>query len=203
MIAVFSTAYLAPIQYYIEYTNSIKPNLELFEHYNKQTYRNRCSIMGANKKLNLIIPIKKSRIQQNQLITNVEINNNENWQALHWKSLQASYRSSPYFEYYEDDFHILYHKKYIKLIDINNDFHALICKLLSINEKFTYTKKFIKNYKIDFRYSICPKKCRSLKNYKKYIQVFSSKIGFFSNLSIIDLLFNLGPEARIYLNENI
>ena len=101
MEAIFSTAYLAPIEYYIEYIKTNKPILELSENYQKQSYRNRCCIMSANNILNLTIPIQKNK-KSNKKIDATRVYNNENWQNLHWKSIESAYRTSPYFEFYEN-----------------------------------------------------------------------------------------------------
>lgn len=200
MKVIFSTAYLGPIEYYIEYIKCDNPILETNENYQKQSYRNRCSIMSANNILNLIIPVKKPKILNNRKIKKIRLEKRQNWQNLHWKSLQSAYRSSPYFEFYEDKFSPFYNKKYDYLIDVNNDFHKLICTLLKVKPFVKMSKEYSSNYNKDFRNKITPKLSQK-KKLAQYIQVFSNQIGFQANLSVIDLLFNLGPDALDYLKK--
>ena len=120
--------------------------------------------------------------------------------GIHWKSIESAYRSSPYFEFYENDFFIYYNKKYNYLIDVNHDFHKLICNLIGINKTFKKSTEFSFHYNKDFRNAISPKSIKK-KKFREYIQVFSDKIGVKHNLSIIDLLFNIGPETLSYLKK--
>ena len=197
---LLSTAYLPPIEYFSFLINSDKQIIEKYETYKKQTYRNRCYIFGSNGKLALTIPIKKP--EGNHTKTNeIIISYSEDWQQIHWKSIESSYNSSPFFLFYKEELKNLYQKKYKYLLDHNNNFLKLICDFLDIEITPGLTSEFIKNPKniLDLRNSISPKNSSQEKNYKKYSQVFANKHGFIPNLSIIDLLFNTGPEAIDYL----
>ena len=197
---LLSTAYLPPIEYFSFLINSDKQIIEKYETYKKQTYRNRCYILGSNGKLALTIPIKKP--EGNHTKTNeIIISYSEDWQQIHWKSIESSYNSSPFFLFYKEELKNLYQKKYKYLLDHNNNFLKLICDFLDIEITPGLTSEFIKNPKniLDLRNSISPKNSSQEKNYKKYSQVFANKHGFIPNLSIIDLLFNTGPEAIDYL----
>lgn len=197
---LLSTAYLPPIEYFSFLINSDKQIIEKYETYKKQTYRNRCYILGSNGKLALTIPIKKP--EGNHTKTNeIIISYSEDWQQIHWKSIESSYNSSPFFLFYKEELKNLYQKKYKYLLDHNNNFLKLIFDFLDIEITPGLTSEFIKNPKniLDLRNSISPKNSSQEKNYKKYSQVFANKHGFIPNLSIIDLLFNTGPEAIDYL----
>ncbi len=197
---LLSTAYLPPIEYFSFLINSDKQIIEKYETYKKQTYRNRCYILGSNGKLALTIPIKKP--EGNHTKTNeIIISYSEDWQQIHWKSIESSYNSSPFFLFYKEELKNLYQKKYKYLLDHNNNFLKLIFDFLYIEITPGLTSEFIKNPKniLDLRNSISPKNSSQEKNYKKYSQVFANKHGFIPNLSIIDLLFNTGPEAIDYL----
>ena len=196
--------YLAPISYYAILAASENIALEKHEHFVKQTYRNRCSICGANGRLDLIIPIQHKG--ERQVMKDVRIANSEKWQALHWKSLEAAYRSSPYFEYYEDDLQPFYERPFEFLTDLNLELQALILKLLRFSVEFDHTLSYHKvpADSTDLRGACDPKEPSSdLVSLKDYIQVFSDRNGFLSDLSIVDLLFNQGPDALEYLSTHV
>lgn len=166
-------------------------------HYQKQTYRNRTEIYGANGKLILTIPIIHTKTQAHQKEREVAISYAADWQKQHWKSLYAAYRSSPFFEFYEADFYPFYHEKTTHLLAFNL---ALIEKIYTLLD-FTLDCETV-----DFDPNIHHRKDTLLyaKNtdpvtQASYTQVFDKKYGFLSNLSIVDALFNLGPNCATYL----
>ncbi len=197
---VLSSFYLAPIEYYSHVYGAKKILLEVNDNFQKQTYRNRCSIVGANGVMQLNIPIEKSE-QKKVLMRDVRISDHGNWQHLHWNAIISAYNSSPFFEYYEDDFRYFYEKKFAFLHDLNEGLRELVFKLLYINTEVEYTNSYIKQMGpgfCDLRNSIHPKR-ESGYQATPYWQVFDQKHGFAPNLSIIDLLFNKGNEARMFL----
>ena len=173
--------------------------LDGHEHSVKQSYRNRTEIYGANGKLSLIIPLIKrnQRTPMNEVI----IDYRENWQKLHWKSMEAAYRSSPYFEYYEHKISPFFsEKKYEKLVDFNLAFMETILGVLGETPRLGFTVKYEEVKGVDYRQELHPK--RKLKEQypkEKYMQVFDNKYGFIENLSVLDLLFNEGPNAINFL----
>jgi hypothetical protein len=189
--------YFAPISHWKEI---ISGNIiwELNLNFNKQTLRNRTNIYGANKILNLSIPIKHS----NNYFTlkDAIIENDFQWQKDHWKSIQSAYKSSPFFEFYEDGLKNLYFNNYNKLSVFNIECIKLVYEWLNINNKLSFTKKFKEKYnnEIDLR-DMAEKKFDDKFIVKEYIQVFSPKHGFKNNLSILDLVFNQGPNSVSYL----
>ena len=196
MKAVFSSLYAGNLDFYSCLLKADQVSIDVHENYVKQSYRNRCEIYGANGKLALIIPITRS---SSTPMKEVKIDYDQNWQKIHWKSLESSYRSSPYFEFYEDKFIHLYEQKNIHyLVDFNMELLNIFLKLLDLEIELSYTdsyEKEIKN-KLDLRSLIHPKMGTSqYYNENKYIQVFEEKMGFIPNLSIYDLVFNEGPAA--------
>ncbi len=203
---LLSTNYLGPIQYFSHLFHSRGCIVEQYCHYQKQTYRNRCIIDGANGTQLLIIPILK---QFNKTYTrDIRISYDTPWQSLHWKCILSAYNSSPYFEYYMDDFAPFYHQKFDFLIDYNDLLTSLIGELLDIKLVINKTDAYaqVPEDKIDLREVISPKNIEESidKNYisHRYRQVFEIKHGFRKNLSIIDLLFNKGPETILVLKNS-
>jgi hypothetical protein len=199
---ILPTVYFGPIQYYSKLLKYEEALIEHHEHFPKQTFRNRCNIYGANGLLSLSIPLKKRG--ERTPVKDVRIAYDQPWQSLHWRSFQASYRSSPYFEFYEDDLAPFYEKEYEFLLDFNTELHGLVCGLLKIDNNTKPTEKYEKTYENadDLRDLISPKEdWKKDKDYevKEYTQVFGSKYGFLPNLSIADLLFNEGPSAREFI----
>lgn len=190
---VFPIVYAGNISYYGSLKNAANPVFEKHEHYIKQTYRSRCTVYGANGKLDLIIPVEKGK-QGHQAMKDVKIAYQQDWQRLHWKSLESAYRSSPYFEYYEHKFIPFFENKTEYLVDFNLKLHEVLCKLLEIdfNPAFTesYQTENINNHRSLGDPLIHPKT-----EFTAYTQVFETKHGFIENLSVLDLLFNCGPEA--------
>ena len=198
---ILSTAYLAPVEYYMQIYNSERIIVEKQCNYTKQTYRNRCVIASANGLQTLSIPIVKPD-SPGCSTKDIRIAEHGNWQHLHWNAIVSAYNSTPFFEYYEDDFRPFYEKKQEFLFDFNQELMELICSLLDIEPNISYSSQFITDIKfneLDLRELIHPKKEPLTKDFKPYYQVFESRLGFQSNLSIIDLLFNMGSEAPLTL----
>jgi hypothetical protein len=191
-----STAYLPPVEYFALMIANGNPLIEKWENYSKQSYRNRCHIYSANGLLALNIPVERAFSSKIQ-ITDTRIDYSYDWQIRHWRAIVSAYKSSPFFEYFEDDFRPFFFKKEVFLYDLNFKMNNLIIELLGINVKVGETESFEKNYSNgDYRYIIHPKESNLdiIKN-GQYQQVFAHKYGFIPNLSIIDLLFNEGPSS--------
>jgi hypothetical protein len=198
---LLSTAYLAPVEYYCQIHNHQQVIIEANCNYIKQTYRNRCVIASANGLQTLSIPIEKPCSLKCKT-KDIRIAEHGNWRHLHWSAIVSAYNSTPFFEYYEDDFRPCYDKPTGFLFDFNENLRELVCSLLDISPSISYSTEyyFSSNSDIlDLREVIHPKKPPFLQFCCPYYQVFETKYGFQANLSIIDLLFNLGPEAVIIL----
>lgn len=208
-IACLTSAYLAPIEYYTKLLSYKKVYLEQYDHYLKQTYRNRCTIASANGPQALSIPIIKPDTPK-CLMKDIRISDHGNWRRLHWNALEAAYGKSPFFEYYQDDFHPFYEHSYSFLYDFNHELCMLICQLIDLHPDILPTteyKTFFSAQEPDFREIIHPKKDYRLSDTSfepyPYYQVFQEKHGFIPNLSIVDLLFNMGPESLIIIKKSI
>ncbi len=188
------TAYLAPISYYAILLKHPNCTIELYEHFVKQSIRNRCEIYGANGKLRLTIP-KERKGSSKTLIKNIKISYKQNWQKEHWNAIQSAYNSSPYFEYYKDELQPFFEKQEEYLVDFNSKLQEITLKLLQEEN----TTKPTQEYVHEGNFSDLRNYHWKLKNQKQYDQVFMEKHGFIPNLSILDLLFNLGPESADYL----
>ncbi len=200
---LISTAYLGPIQYFSKVCRYKNIFLEKHENYQKQSFRNRCYILSANGPLALTIPTIHTAVKIP--ITDVLIDNSTRWKNIHIRAIESAYRSSPFYIYYIDDLIAIYNKSHKYLWDLNNDFLQLILKLLNIEKSISFTTHF-KNVPEpfdDFSQCIHPKtkfhQDDKEFNVKPYFQVFENKFGFTTNLSIIDLLFNTGPESIQWL----
>mgnify|MGYP003596119724 CR=1 FL=1 len=196
---VLSTAYFAPAAYYADLIHYPHVLIEQHEHFIKQSYRNRCEILGANGKLSLSIPLQE---RKNKALTcDIRIDSKTPWQMQHWRAIESAYNSSPFFEYYQDDFLPFYQKQFEFLIDFNHQLQEKMLELIGCKVKIEYSKAYceiIEGIQIDARNAYSPKQiCK--KQFPEYIQVFESKFPFHSNLSILDVLFNLGNESEIYL----
>jgi len=201
MKTVLSSVYAGNLTYYSVLAKSSKVYIDGFENFKKQSYRNRCVISGPNGPLKLIIPI--IRISKN-IVKDVKIDNHQNWRKIHWKSLESSYRSSPYFEFYEEEFKPLYLEKKIEyLLDFNQQLNLVLLRCLNLDTEIIFSDSYIeKERKInDFRDIIHPssKPTETVKKIK-YSQVFQESQDFIYNLSVYDLLFNQGPLARQFLD---
>lgn len=206
--AIFSTAYLGPVHYYARLMQYGHVQIEQYDSYQKQSYRNRCAIFGANGLLNLSIPIVKMHGQKT-LVRDIEIDYATRWQNNHWRSITSAYNSSPFFEFYAPDFEPFFSKKWQFLIDFNMELHGLIIEILELDTvcKLSQTYEHLFNGD-DYRELITPKTKRLLNpdnNFKPYpyTQTYSDKHGFIDNLSIVDLLFNTGPESESVLKKSI
>jgi len=194
---LLSTAYLAPIEYYAILLQETDCSIELHEHFVKQSIRNRCDIYGSNGKLQLTIP-KQRKGSSKTIIKEIQISYKQDWQKQHWTAIQSAYNSSPFFEYYQDELQPFFEDEETLLVDFNHKLQEVILELLQQEEGNTrFTKEFQhEGHFSDFRNHRW--KCKSP---VAYDQIFMEKQCFIPNLSIIDLLFNLGPESSDYLHK--
>jgi len=195
--------YAAPTAYYY-YLINFPCQIEIFANYQRQTLANRCYIASSNGIEALAVPVEKPNGKQ--IIKDVKIFNATNWQMLHWRAIESAYSSSAFFEYYKDEIFKFYSQKYTFLIDFNLGLQNKILEMLNYKNLnillSEYYNKNIETGDLDLRGRFSAKNNFSeIENItqKPYYQVFMHKYGFKPNLSILDLLFNLGNEARIYL----
>ena len=178
---LLSTAYLAPIAYYIQLLYFKDVYIEHEEHFLKQSFRNRCQIPGPNGILSLSVPVVRKSKDKTK-IGDIKISYAEDWQAQHWKSICASYESSPFFEYYKDDlYHFYKTPQFDLLIDFNTALQEHIAKELGLKLPFQFTQEYHQHIEntVDLRQEIHPKKAQySAEFQSRYIQVFDTKFGF-------------------------
>ncbi len=220
-----SSAYLPPVQYFTKLVSGGRCFVEQYENYVKQTYRTRCIIDSPNGMLALTVPIEKFDSAK-CMMKDVCISEHDNWRHSHWQALTSSYYNSPFFEYYQDDFRPFYEHRWKFLFDFNEALVDKCCELIDIQPDIRRTECYVQANNLhahmgkeecgrtdcntaevqDFRMSIAPKqdwKDDSGFVPEKYYQVFAHKHGFTPNLSIVDLIFNMGPESIIVLNKSI
>lgn len=207
-IVLLSTAYLGPVQYYAKLFRYKTILVEQYEHYVKQTYRNRCCIASAGGIQALTVPVVKPE-KEKCAVKDIRISDHGNWRHLHWNALESAYRNSPFFEYYADDFLPFYTQKYQFLLDFNLELQNVICNLIDIQPEIKLTDHFVGADEAvrydDFRTSIVPGGNAAQDTSfiaRDYYQVFQDKFGFQANLSIVDLLFNMGPESLLLLRDS-
>ena len=217
MTVLLSTTYFGPIQWYQKLYRAEYVEIEQWESFQKQTYRNRCLVATTNGVLALTVPVEHST---SNLIKDIRISDHGNWCRLHWNALQSAYGESPFFEYYQDDIRPFFERPQVGasagmshwkfLLDFNEEIRQKMCELIDIHPSVTYTKEYIPEESLStshpplftsYRTVISPKHPQDDPDFlsKRYYQVYERKHGFLSNLSILDLLFNLGPESILYL----
>lgn len=191
MSLLFSTAYLPPVKYILLAIQNGSIILDAHEHFVKQSYRSRSTIYGPNGKQDLIIPVVHTDLFTIP-IKEVKIHNESRWQKIHWRSLEAAYKNSPFFEFYEDDLRPFYEKKYEYLFDFNLDLLQTIFRIKKAKVEITLTEKYDASYPElkDLRNYFHPK--NNFESVGIYHQVFADKHGFIDRLSYLDYLFNGG-----------
>ena len=236
---LLSTTYFGPVQWYQKLYRAEHVQIEQWESFQKQTYRNRCLIATTQGIQALTVPIERLSVNY---IKDIRISDHGNWRHLHWNALQSAYGESPFFDYYQDDIRPFFEQRWDYLLDFNEAIRAKMCELIDIQPKVSFTEEFTVyslsscvptvasgkaertddysvgseglaskssvnckpstvNNIIDYRSAIRPKNPEEDPNFeaKPYYQVYQQKHGFLPNLSILDLLFNMGPESIFYL----
>ncbi|GHC54054.1 hypothetical protein GCM10008083_17750 [Ulvibacter litoralis] len=173
--------------------------LEIHDNYQKQTYRNRTYTAHNNGELLLNIPIKHLKKGVRQQMQAVQIENDFPWQSHHWKSMKTAYRTSPFFEYYEDELAPLFETPANSLLELNLQIFDLLCDLIGITAERSTSETYDKTPEAtDLRFLIDIKKNKGY-TLDTYTQVLQAHHGFLPNLSVLDLLFNEGPNTLNYL----
>ena len=228
---LLSTTYFGPIQWYQKLYRAECDQIEQWESFQKQTYRNRCLIATTQGVQALTVPIE--RLSTVNYIKDIRISDHGNWRHLHWNALQSAYGESPFFEYYQDDIRPFYEKRWDYLLDFNEAIRVKMCELIDIQPRVNYSKSWSvecgvwsedtqrvdsavtsasesnltphstlhTSQSVDYRSAIRPKNPEADPDFESrpYYQVWQQKNGFLANLSILDLLFNMGNESIFYL----
>lgn len=204
--ALLSSAYLPPVQWFAKLVSYPTVYVEQYDHYRKQTYRNRCVIATQAGTQTLTVPATLPETKT--FMRDVLVSNHGGWRHLHWQSLVSAYENSPFFEYYADDFRPFYENEFKFLFDFNQQLVATVCRLLDIDCDCMLTEEYADAGEMcadDFRDAISPKHPAEDPDFipQEYYQVFAQRNGFRPNLSIVDLLFNEGPEGIITLKKSV
>lgn len=196
MTPLFSTAYLPPIAYVAALSAQPEALIETQETFPKQTYRNRTEIMTAGGVRTLSVPVVRNNHSRTE---EVGIDYKERWNVIHLRTIAAAYSASPYYLYYKDGLEKILLQRYKRLIDLNDALLQWILRTLKSGCQIRHTQDFVKDYPADLRDTFSPKRPYPTEGHKPYYQVFADRLPFTPNLSFLDLLMNLGPEAGEYL----
>ena len=221
MNVLLSTTYFGPIQWYQKLYRADEVWIERHETFQKQTYRNRCVIATTQGTQALTVPVERSNSQSSipQFLKDIRISDHGNWRHLHWNALRSAYGDSPFFMYYEDDIRPFFERRWDYLFDFNEAIIEKMCELLDIRPNIHYTDQYLPSLDserlrvgasagmgleeglLDCRNTITPKHPVPDPGFtpQRYYQVYEAKHGFLPNLSILDLLFNMGPESVFWL----
>ena len=201
---LLSSTYFGPIQWY-QKLHRMPCIIEQHDHFVKQTYRNRCVIATANGTQTLTVPIERYDGTKCAM-RDIRISDHGNWRHLHWNALVSAYGETPFFEFYADDLRPFFEKRHTFLFDLNLDIMHTMCQLLDVRPQVTLSEQYIvlpseDDALVDFREAIRPKHPLPDADFNPtpYYQVRAQRHGFLPNLSILDLLFNEGPEGIFYL----
>ncbi|MBO6025856.1 MAG: WbqC family protein [Bacteroidales bacterium] len=193
---IFSTAYFPCISYMARFLADSSPVIEVYETYHKQTYRNRCRVMTANGVENLSVPVVK--VNGNHTMTkDVMISYKEHWQQIHRRCLESAYKAAPYFDHYYDHLRPIFETRFERLVDLNDAALKAVLKMLKTQKEIVHTTDYVHIIENDFREAFSPKVNPDPNAFPEYYQVFSNKYPFTPNLSILDLLFNEGPNYQL------
>ncbi len=208
MAIILSSFYFGPVQAYCHMVRSDKIVIEQHDHYSRRTFRNRTTILVANGTMNLTVPVVKPKTKTKT--KDIRISYDTPWQKNHWRSVVSAYNNSPFFEYYSDDIRHIYEKRWDFLIDMNIETLQRTVEMLELQTEIEYSRQYIEAGKTearDLREVILPSRPPEifdpLFRPAVYRQVFSETMKFVPNLSILDLIFNKGPEACAILEESI
>ena len=217
MKAILATTYFGPVQWYQKLNRYEEVHIEHNDSYQKQTYRNRCIIATTQGLQALTVPVEAPSLLgrdgeglalSKTPIKDVRISNHGKWRTEHWNALQSAYGESPFFEFYEDDIRPFFENRWEFLLDFNMAITEKMCELLDIHPHIELTSSYLNSLPTgegwggaDFRTAIHPKHPQEDSDFcpKPYYQVYKERFGFQPNLSILDLLFNMGNEAVLYL----
>ncbi len=196
---LLSTAYLPPSEYFSHIINADEVAIEKEENYLKQSYRNRCYILSADGAHSLTVPVYLGSIHKTP-VKEIRIDYSKRWQQVHLRAITSSYNSSPYFLYYFETIERIILSGHIFLVDLNMELLLALLEILKIKVQISDTTEFmpVKGSINDLRYEITPKK-RSTYFPKRYMHVFAHPERLTAGVSIIDLVFSTGPEAKSFL----
>ncbi len=204
---LLSTTYFGPVQWYQKLNRAVTAVIDASENFQKQTYRNRCIVASPSGPLALTVPVEHAGSATSTPVGELRISDHGNWRHIHQKALESAYGESPFYDYYIDDISQFYTRRWERLFDFNLDIIRLMCSLLDIEPDIQISTDFIRPDEAlsmgcdDLRNTITPKHPKADPDFspEPYYQVYQQRNGFLPNLSILDLLFNMGPESIFFL----
>ena len=198
-MTLFNTAYFPSIRYMARFLAEDEPVVEIWETYHKQTYRNRCRVMTANGVESLSVPVVK--VNGNHTMTkDMVISPIEPWQHIHSRCLESAYMAAPYFDHYYDYLRPIFEGHFERLIELNDAALRTVLKMLKVSKEIVHTTDYVREAEHDYREAFSPKKPLDANLFPTYYQVFSEKFPFAADLSILDLIFNEGPDSLSHLS---
>ncbi len=213
---LLSTTYLGPVEWYARLEAAPAAAIEQHEHYVKQTWRNRCRIAMPDGPCDLVVPVAGA--SSHTPLRDLRVSDHGNWRHHHWNAMQTAYGKTPFFEYYADLFAPFYEQPATFLLDLNERLRQLMCTLIGIDTPVALTEHFAPPAETpctlshddpaptcaapctDMRYTMHPDSLPTA-TLPPYYQVHAQRHGFIPNLSIVDLLFNMGPESLLVLRQ--
>ena len=199
-MTLFTTAYFPSISYMARFLSEDAPLIEVWETYRKQTYRNRCRVMTANGVESLTVPVVK--VNGNHTMTkDILVSDHAPWQHIHSRCLESAYKAAPYFDHYYDYLRPIFEGRFERLIDLNDAALRAVLRMLKVKKEILHTTDYIREAGNDLREAFSPKKAIECDSFPEYYQVFGTKFPFAPDLSVLDLVFNEGPEAIGYLKK--
>ncbi len=203
---LLSSAYFPPAEWFSLAAAGRRVIIEKHENYHRQTFRNRCVILGANGPLPLIVPVLQGSFHKTAM-ADLRIDDSKRWRELHLRGITSAYAAAPFFEYYFDVIRDVITAPHTFLIDLNHEALTALFDAIGIDAEISYSDSFtpVGVMDDDYRYSVTPKKPCAVKGYTSipYVQVFGERFGFIPRLSIIDMLLNNGPGTRALLQRSL
>ena len=197
---ILPTSYFPNIEYFKILFENKEVAIDLYERYEKQTFRNRATILSANGVLNLSVPVVRTN-GKSTLVKDVTISYAENWQKDHLKAFESAYSNTPYFEFYWDAIELILQKKHSYLWELNQEITQHLINKIGLTAEVRFTEEFADFSENDYRKTLHPKVDNHFQN-KPYIQTFEERYGFVNNPTVLDLLFNEGPNSISILIES-
>ena len=199
-MTLFTTTYFPSVSYMARFLKEDAPVVEVWETYRKQTYRNRCRVMTANGVESLTVPVVK--VNGNHTMTkDILVSDHAPWQHIHSRCMESAYKASPYFDHYYDYLRPIFEGHFERLIDLNDAALEAVLKMLKVKKAIVHTTDYEREAENDLREAFSPKKPLDASLFPAYYQVFGTKFPFAADLSVLDLVFNEGPEAAAYLEQ--
>jgi len=204
MLVLLPSAYLAPIEWYWQMNHAEKCIVEHCDNFQKQTYRNRCRIATTAGVQDLVVPVERAHGEKTPM-RDIRISEHGDWRRRHWNAISSAYGESAFFDYIADDLRPFYERRYDYLVDFNAELLRLMCRIIDIEPRVEFSTSYAQSPSAeemaDYRAAIQPKHPQPTAGFtpRPYYQVYAGKHGFLPNLSIIDLVMNLGREAAEYL----